>query len=361
MSDWLYAGLMSGTSLDGIDAVLMDAELRVLAHSFGPLPPTLRAELLALNQPGDNELERAALAANALADAYAERLAEALAQAQVPAGRVRAVGAHGQTVRHRPERGYTLQLLNGARLAERSGIDVVCDLRSRDVAAGGQGAPLVPAFHRAVFGRPGVDVAVLNLGGMGNLSLLGAAGRTRGFDTGPANVLLDAWHQRHRGGAYDADGAWAASGQVHAALLAHLCAEPYFALPPPRSTGRDLFDLGWLERQGLDGIAPVDVQASLAELTAWSVAEALQQQAPQTRELIVCGGGAFNGDLLRRLQARLPAVQIMSSAARGLPPMQVEATAFAWLAKAFLERQPGNLPAVTGAVGSRVLGALYPA
>ena len=355
----LYAGLMSGTSLDGIDAVLMDAELRVLAHAHRPLPDSLRAELLALNQAGANELERAALAGNALADAYASVLAEVL-----PAGGARsvcAVGAHGQTVRHRPELGYTLQLLNGARLAERCGIDVVCDLRSRDVAAGGQGAPLVPAFHRAMFGRAGQDIAVLNLGGMGNLSLLGADGRTRGFDTGPANVLLDAWHQRHCGGPFDPDGAWAASGQVDQALFARLCAEPYFALPPPRSTGRDLFDLAWLERQSLAGLNPADVQASLAELTAWSVAEALLAQAPQTRELIVCGGGAFNGDLLRRLQLRLPQAHILSSAARGLPPMQVEAAAFAWLAKAFVERQPGNLPAVTGAAGPRLLGALYPA
>lgn len=359
MSDQLYAGLMSGTSLDGIDAVLVDTRLRVLAHAHRPLPGPLRAELLALNQAGMNELERSALAANALADAYAAVLAEVL-----PSGKarsVRAVGAHGQTVRHRPELGYTIQLLNGARLAERCGIDVVCDLRSRDVAAGGQGAPLVPAFHRAVFGRPGVDTAVLNLGGMGNLSLLGADGHTRGFDTGPANVLLDAWHQRHRGGPFDPDGAWAAAGQVDRTLFAHLCAEPYFALPPPRSTGRDLFDLRWLERQELAGVDPANVQASLAELTAWSVAEALLAQAPQTQELIVCGGGAFNGDLLRRLQRRLPTVRILSSADRGLPPMQVEAAAFAWLAKAFVERQPGNLPAVTGAAGPRLLGALYPA
>lgn len=365
MSPALYAGLMSGTSLDGVDAVLASsgpAGFAVLGHQHQAFTPTLRAELLALNQSGGtDELQRAALAANGVADAYAELLDRLLSRLGIQAHQVRAAGAHGQTVRHRPDLGFTVQLLNGARLAERSGIAVVADLRSRDVAAGGQGAPLVPAFHRAVFGRPTQDIAVLNLGGMANLSLLAADGHTHGFDTGPGNVLLDLWHARHCGGAYDPDGAWAAGGQVQPALFARLCAEPYFALPPPRSTGRDLFDAGWLDRQGVASAPPQDVQATLSELTAWSVAEALLAHAPTSGELIVCGGGAFNTDLLTRLGRRLPGAAVLSSELRGLPPMQVEAAAFAWLAMRHIEGLAGNLPAVTGARGLCLLGALYPA
>jgi anhydro-N-acetylmuramic acid kinase len=281
---------------------------------------------------------------------------------------VRAIGVHGQTVRHRPQEfdgiGYTLQLNSPALLAELTGIDVVADLRSRDVAAGGQGAPQVPAFHRAVFGRPGETGAVLNLGGIANLTALRADGSTIGFDCGPANALLDHWCRLHTGRAYDADGAWAASGQVLAPLLASLRAEPYFALPPPKSTGRDLFNPGWLQAR-LAADAPVaqaaDVQATLAELTAVTCAADVTTHAGAARELLVCGGGAFNGHLMRRLAAHLPGVAVRSSADRGLPPDQVEACAFAWLARAFVRREPANLPSVTGAAGPRLLGALYPA
>lgn len=352
---------MSGTSLDGVDAVLWSEQAGVLAHAFRPFDPALRAELLSLNRSGHDELHRASLAAQQLAQAYAGTLAEALQQSGTARGSIRAIGAHGQTVRHRPDFGYTCQLLNAALLAELSGIDVIADFRSRDVAAGGQGAPLVPAFHRAQFGRQGASVAVLNLGGIGNLSLLGAQGETLGFDTGPANMLLDAWHAHHRGGAYDAAGAWAASGQVIPELLAHWQAEPFFSLAPPRSTGRDLFDWAWLNAAPLAAHAPVDVQATLSELTAWSVCDALQKHQPDTTEVIVCGGGAFNQDLLHRMARRLPQFPWVTSEARGLPPMQVEAAAFAWLAACFVDRRPGNLPAVTGARGLRVLGALYPA
>ncbi len=352
---------MSGTSLDGVDAVLADVSpsgaMAVQAHAHRPFPSALRDELLALNRSGPDELHRAALAGQALARLYADTVGDL-----GPLPPVRAIGAHGQTVRHRPDLGYTLQLLNPALLAELTGVDVVADLRSRDVAAGGQGAPLVPAFHRAVFGRPGGEVAVLNLGGMGNLSLLHADGRTLGFDTGPANALLDAWIARHLGLPYDTGGAWAAQGRVQDSLLQALMAEPYFSLPPPRSTGRDLFDLPWLlRRPEVQAFAPVDVQATLAELTAWSVAESLMAHQPGATELLVCGGGAFNGDLLARLRRRLPGLRVVGSAERGLPPMQVEAAAFAWLAAQFVRRQAGNLPAVTGAAGPRVLGALYPA
>lgn len=351
-------GLMSGTSLDGVDGVLVALDgrrLQVLAHAHRPFSGALRQELLALNRPGGvDELHRAALAANAVADAYAELVA------LLPAGAV-AIGAHGQTVRHRPELGYTLQLLNASRLAERCGLPVVADLRSRDVAAGGQGAPLVPAFHRAVFGRDDGDVAVLNLGGIGNLSLLAADGRTTGFDTGPGNALLDHWCERHTGNAFDDGGRWGAQGVVLDALLQRLLAEPFLSQPPPKSTGRDLFNPEWLQPLLLPDWAAVDVQATLCEFTAATVADALRSALPSATELIVCGGGAFNTDLLQRLQRRLPGVPLVNSAQRGLPPLQVEAAAFAWLAARCLDGEPGNLPAVTGARGPRVLGALYPA
>ncbi len=358
----LFIGLMSGTSLDGVDGVLFNAQsLAVTGHVHAPFSHALRDELLALNAPGDNELHRAALAANGVARAYADVVSQLLEATRTSRAQVVALGAHGQTVRHRPDGfdGYTTQLLNGALLAEQAGIDVVCDLRSRDVAAGGQGAPLVPTFHRAVFGAAGQDSAALNLGGISNLSLLFADGRTGGFDCGPANCLMDGWIARHRNLAFDADGAWAATGQVLPNLLAALLAEPWFALPPPKSTGRDLFHLRWLDAKLTPGLAPEDVQATLLELSARCVADALKAQMPQARSLIACGGGALNGVLMRRLAALLPGVTVQSSAERGLPVDQVEAAAFAWLAHRFIERLPGNLPAVTGAAGPRLLGALY--
>lgn len=365
-----YIGLMSGTSMDGVDGVLasFDGSIHVLAHCHRPFGDELRAELLALNSPGPNELHRAALAANAIAHAYAAVTAELLLVGQLNPTQITAIGAHGQTVRHRPGAGdgvgYTTQLLNGSLLAELGGIDVVCDLRSRDLAAGGQGAPLVPAFHRALFGQREQSVAVLNVGGISNISLLAADGSTSGFDTGPGNCLMDLWALRHLGKAYDDGGAWAASGQVPPELLAALLAEPFFASPPPRTTGRDLFNAAWLDahlaRHGV-GASPQDVQATLLELSAACVSQALQAYAPEAVELLVCGGGVFNSTLMDRLQARLPRLQVLSTDQRGLPAMQVEAAAFGWLARQFTLRAPGNLPQVTGAAGPRVLGALYPA
>ncbi len=369
MSEY-YIGLMSGTSMDGVDGVLavFDGRIQVLAHCHQPFGVTLRAELLALNSPGPDELHRAALAANAIARAYAAVTAELLQRSQFRPDQITAIGAHGQTVRHRPGAvdgvGYTLQLLNGSLLAELSGIDVVCDMRSRDLTAGGQGAPLVPAFHRALFGRPEQSVAVLNVGGISNISLLCADGSTTGFDTGPGNCLMDLWALRHLGQAYDAAGAWAAGGQILPGLLAELLSEPFFATQPPRSTGRDLFNAAWLDAHlaGHGVVAsPRDVQATLLELSAACVSQALQTYAPGAIELLVCGGGVFNSTLMDRLQARLPKLQVLSTDQRGLPAMQVEAAAFAWLARQFCLRAPGNLPQVTGATGPRVLGALYPA
>ena len=370
-------GVMSGTSLDGIDAVAVDfgpdiaaPRIEVLAHAHTDLAEPLRAELLALNRSSSDEIHRAALAANAMARASARLVNELLAKARLERRAVAAIGCHGQTVRHRPGEfdgtGYTVQINAPALLAELTGIDVVADFRSRDVAAGGQGAPLVPAFHAAAFGRAGEPLAVLNLGGIANLTCIDANRAIVGFDVGPANALLDGWSAAHTGQRFDAGGAWAASGRVDVRLLDALLAEPYFARSVPKSTGRDLFDAAWLETRLLASDArsrlrPEDVQATLAELTAQTVADALHRHAPAARELVVCGGGAFNRDLMERLARRVPPVMLVDSGRRGLPPDQVEACAFAWLARAFLSRLPGNIASVTGAAGPRVLGALYPA
>jgi anhydro-N-acetylmuramic acid kinase len=369
-----YIGLMSGTSLDGVDGVLVDfaafghGRLEVCAHTHRSFAPELGAALLALNASGPDELHRAALAANALALEYAAVVATLLRDSGTAAHEVRAVGAHGQTVRHRPGEfdglGYTLQLNNPALLAERCGIDVVADLRSRDVAAGGQGAPLVPAFHRAVFARPDRHVAVLNVGGISNLTSLPAGAATRGWDCGPGNALMDHWCQRHTARAYDDAGRWAAGGQVDAGLLRVLRADPYFGRSPPKSTGRDLFNPQWLQLQ-LDhsgSSAPTrDVQATLAELTASVCAGDVRRWAEHTEELLVCGGGARNTHLMDRLAALLPGVAVLPTDARGLPAQQVEACAFAWLARAYGRDEPSSLPEVTGARAPHVLGARYPA
>ncbi|MBX9871955.1 MAG: anhydro-N-acetylmuramic acid kinase [Burkholderiaceae bacterium] len=363
-----FIGLMSGTSLDGVDGVLadIDGRLRVRAHAYRPFPDALRAELLALNQSGPDELHRAALAANALVQLYAQVVKQLLQDTGLPASQVRAIGAHGQTLRHRPGlfdgTGYTLQLNNPALLAELTGIAVVADFRSRDIAAGGQGAPLVPAFHQAIFGRRDVTVAVLNIGGISNLSVLTDTG-VLGFDCGPGNALLDHWCQLHTGQAYDAAGQWAASGRVHEALLRDLLQEPYFGQPPPKSTGRDLFHAEWLTRHlaAHAAVSAQDVQSTLTELTARICAADLRRHGPACRQLFVCGGGALNLELMRRLQIQLPDVKVESSEAAGLPPLQVEAAAFAWLASKTLAGETGNLQSVTGARGARVLGAIYPA
>jgi anhydro-N-acetylmuramic acid kinase len=370
----LYIGLMSGTSLDGVDGVLVDfsqrgaGALRVLAHRHGPFGAGLAAELLALNSSGEDELHRAALAGNALARVYANIVEALLETSGVARGQVLAIGAHGQTVRHRPQEfdatGYTLQVNNPALLAELSGIDVVADLRSRDVAAGGQGAPLVPAFHRAAFALSGETVAVLNIGGISNLTALRADGSTIGFDCGPGNALMDHWCQAHTGRSFDDAGAWAASGRVIEPLLKNMLADAYFALPAPKSTGRDRFHRAWLNgllQRVPTSARPEDIQATLTELTATCCANDVLAYAAGARELLVCGGGAFNQHLLQRLAARLPGMAVRRSDERGLPATQVEACAFAWLAKAFCERVPASLGSVTGARGPRVLGALYPA
>ncbi|MBT9505860.1 anhydro-N-acetylmuramic acid kinase [Rhodoferax sp.] len=368
----LFIGLMSGTSLDGVDGVLVDfskAPLAVMAYAGAPFSDDLRQELLALNSPGTNELHRAALASNALVRVYAQVVARLLEQSKLGSNAVTAIGAHGQTVRHRPQAfdgtGYTLQLNSPALLAELTAIDIVADFRSRDVAAGGQGAPLVPAFHQSVFGRPGETIATLNVGGISNLTVLGSGSMNDvlGFDCGPGNALMDAWCQRHLKRSYDTNGDWAATGKIHEGLLQALLSEPYFNQPAPKSTGRDLFNPDWLaDRLGpFAHLAPADVQATLTELTASACAQSIQRYALASKELIVCGGGAFNGYLMQRLQALLPSMQVCSSEAYGLPPLQVEAAAFAWLARQTTRRETSSLEKVTGARGARILGAIYPA
>ena len=366
----LYIGLMSGTSLDGVDGVLADFSSdtpHVLAHASAPFPLALRAELLSLNTSGADELHRAALAGNALMRVYAAVVDELLERTNTPNTAVRAIGAHGQTVRHRPQEfdatGYTLQLCQPALLAELTGIDVAADFRSRDVAAGGQGAPLAPFFHRSMFAHAGEATGVLNIGGISNITLLRADGTMLGFDCGPGNALMDAWCSQHTGQPYDDNGAWAASGRVLAPLLATMLAEPYFAKRPPKSTGRDLFNRPWLDGhlRAFGQAAPADIQATLTELTARACAGDVQRHQPDLRRLIVCGGGALNGDLMRRLAALLPGTTVSSSADAGLPPLQVEATAFAWLARKTVRREKLELQSTTGARGARVLGCIYPA
>ncbi len=349
--------------MDGIDAALAtdDAHPTVLGHVHHPMPPVLRDTLLALNTPGGDELHRATLAANALATEYAAVVRALLAQAHVAARDIVAVGCHGQTVRHRPDAGYTLQLVNGALLAELSGISVICDFRSRDIAAGGQGAPLVPAFHHAVFADPLQARAIVNIGGIANITSLPVRGDVRGFDCGPGNVLLDGWIRQHRGVDYDTDGAWANEGKVLPEMLKHLLKDNFFKRSPPKSTGRDLFNIEWIQPALTGDERPVDVQATLLELTAVTIAHALGAHCAGTMEIYLCGGGTRNTTLRQRIAALLPGRRVAATDELGIAAESVEAIAFAWLAARTLAREPGNLPTVTGARGLRVLGAIYPA
>ena len=391
-----YIGLMSGTSLDGVDAVLVDfakedtsqafssrpqtpthnapsvnanssLNLEVLAHVALPFAQEFKQTLLALNAPAENEIHRSALAANALTGIYAQAVQLLLDATQLKAPQIRAIGAHGQTVRHQPGAhdgiGYTTQLNNPSLLAERTGIAVVADFRSRDIAAGGQGAPLVPVFHQGVFAQPNETIGVLNIGGIANLSVLQAKGVVIGFDCGPGNALMDYWCMQHRGLAYDDDGQWARTGHVHGPLLQAMLSEPFLQEAPPKSTGRDLFHVQWLTSHlaNLANISAVDVQSTLTELTALACANDVLRHAHSAKELIVCGGGALNGFLMERLQAALPNCKVLSSTDRGMPPLQVEATAFAWLARQTVLGLAGNAPKVTGAKGARILGGVFPA
>lgn len=359
-----FIGLMSGTSLDGVDGVLVrfsGSTSQVLAHRHLPFDDPLRDALVALCNAGNDEIGRAGRAGNALATLYAEAVASLLATAELTRTDIAAIGCHGQTVRHHPDEGFTVQIGNAARLAELTGITVVADFRSRDIAAGGQGAPLVPAFHAVRFGDPSEPRVVVNIGGIANLSVLCPGKPVIGFDTGPGNGLMDLWIHRAKGDRFDDRGAWAAGAQPDPGLLQQLLAEPYFARPAPKSTGRELFNLAWLlARTGSAG-DPQVVQATLLELTARTVCDALRRACPPAARVIVCGGGARNEALLSRLAALLAPIPVETSALHGVGVDQAEACAFAWLARCTLDGTPGNLPTVTGAAGPRILGAIYPA
>lgn len=366
-----YIGLMSGTSMDGVDAILADipdhdgALPRLEGTHSHPMPTALLRELEALTREGDDELTRMARADSDMGRLFADASLALLAKLGVPSGTVRAIGSHGQTIRHYPELGQSLQLGDPNRIAELTGITTVADFRRRDMAAGGQGAPLVPAFHQAAFQRPDRNRVVLNIGGIANITVLPGAIQTpvTGFDTGPGNTLLDAWARRHTGQVMDRAGAWAGGGRSNPALLERLLADPYFPAPPPKSTGREYFDLAWLEGHLATmkmQPAPQDVQATLVQLTAGSIAQAMRKHTPDTAEILVCGGGVHNPALMSALAAALPGLSIESSATAGIHPDWVEAMAFAWLAARAVHGLPGNLPAVTGASHPVVLGGIYP-
>ena len=356
---------MSGTSLDGVDAVLADFSAeppRLIANQHLGFDPALRAELLALNQSGENELERAALAANHLARHYAKAVHGLLAQQKLSVRQVAAIGCHGQTVRHRPELGYTLQLNNPSLLAELTNISVVADFRSRDIAAGGQGAPLVPAFHATAFSHPLKHRVIVNIGGIANLTDLPTDGKIIGFDCGPGNMLLDTWCATHSEHAFDDNGAWAASGKVIPELLSTLLQSPYFQQHPPKSTGRDLFNRAWLQPFLRVEYASQDVQATLMQLTVQSISQAIKDYCVGAQEIFVCGGGARNGALMNALSRAFAenTLPVAPTDTLGVAAEQVEALAFAWLARQTLHGKSGNLPAVTGAHHPCILGAIYP-
>ncbi|WP_019409884.1 anhydro-N-acetylmuramic acid kinase [Pseudomonas psychrophila] len=361
----LYIGVMSGTSLDGLDIALIELgeSINLLATHYTPMPQALRTELLGLCSSGPDEVARCAIAENHWVELAAQGINTLLAQQNLAPDAIRAIGSHGQTIRHEPAQGFTVQIGNPALLAELTSICVISDFRRRDVAAGGQGAPLVPAFHEALFTKEAGNRAVLNVGGFSNLSLITPSNPVSGFDCGPGNVLLDAWIQAQRSELYDRNGQWAASGQVEPLLLNTLLSDPFFQTKGPKSTGREVFNLPWLMNH-LDALPPFaaeDVQATLLELTAQTIVQSLQAAQPNTRELLVCGGGAHNGALMRRLAQLLAPTQVSSTQTKGVDPDWVEAMAFAWLAHCCLENIPANRPSVTGARGLRVLGAIYPA
>ena len=359
---------MSGTSLDGADAILASFNPHPHAIGFASIayPDSLRRQLLDLHHNATGELESAALAGIACSRIYAEAIEELLRVTDTSPGQVTAIGSHGQTVRHRPELGFTVQLQNPALLAELTGIAVVSDFRSRDIAAGGQGAPLAPAFHDAVFRDTEHDRVVINIGGISNATMLLRGRAVFGFDCGPGNMLMDAWSQRHLGKPFDDQGAWAARGKINPSLLDALLAEPYFQVGPPKSSGRDLFNSGWLDRAlvaagAAPNVAAEDVEATLLELTARTVASDVARHARRAEEAFICGGGTANSRLMARLEALMPNLRVATTEELGVPPMQVEAMAFAWLAKQTIDDRALDLRTVTGARHPAVLGAIHPA
>ncbi|HCY13136.1 MAG TPA: anhydro-N-acetylmuramic acid kinase [Gammaproteobacteria bacterium] len=355
----IFVGLMSGTSADAIDAAAIEIDetgIRLLHTCSQPLTQNLRQHIHEVTAGDNDRLEHVCSLDLALGVAFADAALELIAGLDRPP---RAIGCHGQTVRHCPERQFTVQLGSGAVLAAKTGITTVTDFRSGDLALGGQGAPLAPAFHRAVFSSATEERTIINIGGIANITHLSASGKVLGFDTGPGNTLLDHWYRRHCSGPFDSDGTWAASGALNTPLLEKLLADGYFQAPPPKSTGLEHFNLDWLQTH-LDGNeAAPDVQTTLLALTTGSIANAVHSHAPQAAALYLCGGGALNGELVRQLQAHLGEVPIRTTLALGIAPQWVEACAFAWLAHQRLCGQTGNIPAVTEAIRPAVLGAVY--
>lgn len=353
---------MSGTSLDGIDAALVafsGKEMEPLATHYEPYAPALRNTLLELHQPATDELHRSQLVANQLAQEYAAATAALLKNSDTTADKILAIGCHGQTVRHRPDAGYTLQLGNAAMLAELTGITVVNDFRSRDIAAGGHGAPLTPAFHDQELRHPQIHRVIVNIGGISNLTDLPPGQPATGFDCGPGNMLLDAWIAQHCNEAFDRDGTWASSGNVIPALLQALLREAFFSAAPPKSSGRDLFNMEWLNRRLQGNEAPADVQATLLALTCHGIADAVLRHCSSAQEVYLCGGGARNTAMLKLLGQLLPDCRIQTTDALGVGVDWVEAVAFAWLARQALHGIPASLPAVTGARHPCILGAIH--
>ena len=360
----VFVGLMSGTSLDGADAALVDFESgfpRTLAFSTVPFSDGLRERVLALSEPGRDPLELAGTVSMELAELYARAVEGVIAAGGVPRAEIVAIGCHGQTVRHRPDLGFTIQLNDPARLAELTGLDVVADFRRRDMAAGGQGAPLVPAFHESVFRHSSCSRAVVNIGGISNVTWLPAKGRTLGFDCGPGNVLLDGWARRHLGAQFDEDGRWASQGRTDQGLLTRLMQEPFLGSPPPKSTGRELFRIAWLEDRLPSDYRPADVQSTLTDFTAHAIVGAIDRFCDGTDEIYLSGGGARNPALVGRISALAGGRPVAPTDALGVPTAHVESMAFAWLAMKCVRREPVDLTAVTGAREPRVLGAVYPA
>jgi len=353
---------MSGTSLDGVDTALVDlsaSQPQLLAKHYLPFEDALKNALLALHQPGHNELHQAQLTGNELARLYAAATVALLQTVNIAHDQVRAIGCHGQTIRHCPDQGYTLQLGNAALLTELTGITVVSDFRSRDIAAGGQGAPLVPAFHDQALRHPDIHRVIVNIGGISNLTNLPTGRPATGFDCGPGNLLMDAWCMQHLAKPYDDNGAWAASGKALPALLGQMLNEPFFSLPPPKSSGRDLFNMAWLRNKLQGGERAEDVQATLLELTCRIIAQSIQQHCVGAKEIYLCGGGAHNQTLRTRLAALLPGSSVQTTNVLGVDGDYLEAIAFAWLAQQALHGKPANLPLVTGAKHSCILGAVY--
>lgn len=365
----LYIGLLSGTSLDGIDAALVACENNnaEVCHSLSyPFPTVLRESLLELTAAHSSALETIGSVDAQLGECLGHSALALLEVAGIKPEQVRAIGSHGQTIRHRPELNYpfTWQVGDPNRIAELTGITTIADFRRRDMAAGGQGAPLAPALHQAVFRSPNEARAVLNIGGIANLTLLPAdpSAPVTGFDTGPGNLLLDHWHQRHRGEHYDAAGSWAATGMICQPLLDALLDDPYFSHPPPKTTGREHFNVSWLDERLVEfaHISSQDIQATLSALTVQSVSQSLSHWMPSCNRILVCGGGVHNRKLIDDLRTTLPSMIIESTAGYGIDPDWVEAAAFAWFAHRTLFGLAGNLPTVTGARHSVILGAIYP-